>query len=68
LFVVRELLDKTIAPKQEKLTPAEQNQLIQLLMSKNEELKEVYKVWRSVFVCICVKTARLTSAFYLMFF
>ena len=42
--IYRELLDKTIAPKQEKLTPVEQNQLIQLLMSKNEELKEVYQV------------------------
>lgn len=47
LFLVplgRELFEKSVVQKSEKLSQAEQSQLIQLLMSKNEEFKETYEV------------------------
>jgi hypothetical protein len=34
------MLESTIAPKQEKPSHLEQTQLVQLVMSKNEELKD----------------------------
>jgi len=40
----KELLETTIAPKQEKLSPAEQGALIQLIMTKNEDLKETLQL------------------------
>ena len=38
------MLESTIAPKQDKLSPDDQNQLIQLLLLKNSALKDMFKV------------------------
>lgn len=38
------MLESIIAPKPEKLSHAEQTQLIQLIMAKNEDLRDSLKV------------------------
>jgi len=40
----RELFERMVTHKADKLSPAEQSQLIQLIMNKNEDLKEVHEV------------------------
>lgn len=44
MFSYRELLENSIAPKQQRLSPADLSQLIELLIHKDTELKETIKV------------------------
>ncbi len=46
--ISKEMLESIIAPKPDKLSHAEQTQLIQLIMAKNDDLRENLKV-RTIF-------------------
>ncbi|KAB7505165.1 Mediator of RNA polymerase II transcription subunit 4 [Armadillidium nasatum] len=43
-LITRELLENSVAPKPQRLSSNEQTQLVQLLLTKDEELKETMKV------------------------
>jgi len=45
LIFNRELFESTIAPKAEKLSVKDQSNMMQLVMTKNEDLKETLKVY-----------------------